>query len=218
MLIDVLVNSCARPELLDVSINTFRDKIISNQHDFRYVLVEDKVDDKKRQEKGAEWIEKNKHSFDEVVFLEKKAGPGFWYAPTIALCKSLYHIHLEDDNKFIKRVNIDPIIELLQWSPEIVEVIFSRGKLNDKLNPRSVTIGKLRLTEMDQYSVATGIFNTTLVKNLINTIGLDKQMHEAKTLTPTSKNFGFRKFVLGHDDKHYIHVGGEKGYRKGSWK
>lgn len=217
MVIDVLVNSCARPDILEVSINTFMERIKSD-HEFRWVIVEDRVSDKKRQAEGRNWIMSNVKIFNHVFFLGKKAGPGFWFAPTVRLCESDYFFHLEDDNKFIVDVDIDPIIELMKKHDDVVEIMLSRGKIRPENNLGKTIIDDIKLTKFDLFSVATGIFNTKQVKRIIDNIGWDKQMHEAGILTPTSKKLGMRKFVLGHGTKHYAHVGAEKGYRKGGWK
>jgi GT2 family glycosyltransferase len=218
MQIDVIVTSCARPDILEVSLNTFMSRVKTNEHEFRYVLVEDKVDSEARQKEGAKWIEKNRKLFDKVVFLKKKAGPGFWYAKNIEHCESKYHFHLEDDNKFIVDVNIDPIIKVLQKHDDIVQIMCSRGKINPINNPSKLTIDGVKLTEFDLYSVATGVFNTKNVKAIIDKLGWDSQLHEAGTLMPASKELKLRKFVLGHDKTHYVHVGAQKGYKKGGWR
>ncbi len=218
MTIDVLINSCARPDILEVSLNTFMEKIKTNKHDFRYVLVEDKVNNDKRQQKGAKWIEKHRDFFDEVWFAQKKMGPGFFFAPAVSLCKSNHFFHLEDDNKFIKDVNIDTLLDVLDNNDYIIEIMMSRGPINPAHQPRKTEIDGVKLTESSLFSVATGVFNTSLVKQLIDAIGWDKPLHEAKTLTPMSKKIGLRKFVLGHDEQHYVHVGAERGYKKGAWK
>ena len=59
MVIDVLINSCARPDVLEISINTFLKKIKTDKHKFRYVLLEDVVTDKCRQEESHRWIKNN---------------------------------------------------------------------------------------------------------------------------------------------------------------
>ena len=59
MNLDVLLNSCARPDVLDISVRSFQ-KHIKTKHKLRYVILEDKVDDEKRQRAGIKWIVKNK--------------------------------------------------------------------------------------------------------------------------------------------------------------
>lgn len=217
MILDVLVNSCARPDILEVSLRTFKERV-KTSHTLRYVLVEDKVENEERQRSGAEWIEKHRHMFDSVLCLEKKAGPGYWWAPTVRLSGSDFHFHLEDDTEFIVDLDIDPVIEVMKANSEIIEVVLSRGDLPKGHEPRKVVVDDLALTEMDFFSVANGLFNTKLVKLMIESIGWEKRMHEKATLTPISREMGFRKFALGHDTQHYIHVGEKLGYRKGSYK
>jgi hypothetical protein len=217
MVIDVLINSCARPDILEVSINTFR-KFVKTSHELRYVIMEDKVRNIKRQNMGREWILDHADLFDEIHFVDKKMGSGFFFAPLVALCKSDYFFHLEDDNEFITKIKMDPLIDLLKDKKNFVEIMMSRGKINKKNNPKKKTINGIELTEFDLFSVATGIFKTELVRKLIDKIGWDKQLHEAGVLTPISKKLKMRKFVLGHDAKHYKHVGEIKEYRKGAWK
>jgi len=217
MVIDVLINSCARPDILDVSINTFLYRILSS-HDARFIIIEDKVEDEERQVKGREYIESRNDLFDKIVYLDKKAGPGFFFAPAVAECKSDFFFHLEDDNEFIQDIYIDPIISLMEKNEDVVEVMMSRGSINPINNPRKTTIDGVKVTEFDLFSVATGLFNTNSVRKMLDKIGWDKQLHEAGTLTPMSKKLGLRKFILGHDEQHYVHVGAEKGYRKGGWR
>ncbi len=218
MKVDVLVNSCARPDLLEKSINTFSRHMKSDLHTFRWVLVEDKVDDESRQLKGKIWIKNHIHLFDKVVLLKEKAGPGYWWAKTIEQCESDFHIHLEDDCKFITDFNIDPIIDLLIRNENIVEIIFRRDKLKNRNQGKKVTLENIPLTLYKSFSVATGIFNTNNVRKIIDVLGWDQQLHEATTLCPTSKKLNLQRYILGHNEVHYMHEGQQKCYRKGKWK
>ncbi len=218
MIIDVLINSCARPDVLEISIFSFMKMVKTNKHEFRYIIVEDKVKNEKRQKLGREWIKKNSLLFDKIIFLNEISGPGYWWAKTIKYCTSKFHLHLEDDNKFIKKVNIDPMIELLEKYKNFIEICFSRGNLKKDLLPKKLVKDDILLTEINTMSVASGVFNTNLVKQLISSIGWDQKMNEFLTLTPMTNKMGFRKFILGHDDKHYIHLGETLNYRKGAWK
>jgi hypothetical protein len=217
MIIEILVNSCARVDLLEQSISTFRKHIKTDKHRFRWIIVEDMVDDPKRQEMGKEWIRKNRNLFYKVVYLTKKAGPGYWWARTIDHCLTDYHIHLEDDCKFINDMNIDPVIEAMENNKNIVEVVFRRDPSKRRKN-NDCEINGLKLTEMNLLSVASGIFNTRNVIEIIKKIGWREQLHEVGNLTPISKEMGLRKFILDHGVTHYVHVGQKKCYRKGKWK
>ena len=70
MVIDVGLSSCARVELLQDSILSFLSNVIT-RHTLRWIIVEDKVDDQKRQEAGRKWIIDNFHYFDKVVYSER---------------------------------------------------------------------------------------------------------------------------------------------------
>ena len=214
--IDVLINSCARPDVLSESISSFLYRV-KTSHNFRFVLLEDMVDDIGRRNYSRSWILRNSHLFDEVVFLEEKAGPGFFFAPIVKLCRSEYFFHLEDDNDFIVDIFLDDVIDFMSKYDNIAEVILSRGNLRNENIIKQVHIDGLDLTEMKLFSVSTGLFKTNLVKKLISKIGWDKQLHENKVLTPVSLVMGYRKYMLGYGDQHYIHVGELKNYRKGSW-
>ena len=215
--IDVLINSCARPDVLETSIKTFK-KHIKTSHALRYVILEDKVNNKVRQKAGIKWLVKHKNLFDEIHFAKKKMGPGFFFAPVVKLCKTDYFFHLEDDNEFIVDVNIDPIIDVMQNDNYMAEVILRRGKTDKRNNPKKVVINGLELTEFDLFSVATGVFNTRLVRKVIDEAGWQRQLREVQVLGRISKELNLKKYTLGYDVLHYNHVGPKKGYRKGGWK
>lgn len=219
MNLDVLINSCSRPDILEVSINTFR-RHIKTRHKLRYIILEDKVEDPQRQALGKKWIEKNKSLFDEIHYSEKRLGPGFFFAPIVGLCKTPYFLHLEDDNEFFMDINIDPIIELMKRYNNVLEIILRRGTTDKRNNPVDVVIDGIQLTEFELFSVATGIFNTNLVKQVFDKIGWATQMKEAKILKPTSNELMLKKYTLGFngDYKHYNHVGPSYKYIKGAWR
>ena len=52
MIIDVLLSSCARPDVLDVSVKSFLDKVKTHKHSFRWVILEDYVEDSTEGSKG----------------------------------------------------------------------------------------------------------------------------------------------------------------------
>lgn len=215
MVIDVIINSCARPDIMEVSLYTFRERI-KTQCRLRYVLLEDKVDSAKRQAKGKEWIESKLDVLDEVVYAPKKMGPGYFFAPAVTLCKSDYFFHLEDDNEFIVDINIDPVLEFMKNHDYVVEVMLNRGNVRN-IGQKIRTEG-VKLTDYGLFSVATGLFNTKQVRRVINEIGAGERLHEFKTLTPVSNDLNLKRYLLGHGKKHYIHVGEIKKYRKGTWK
>ena len=95
MKIDVLINSCARPDVMEVSLQTFLKNVKTNNHIFRYVILADYVESSDRRSLGLKWIENNKHMFDEVVIQTIKLGPTFFFGPVVKTCTSDYFFHLE---------------------------------------------------------------------------------------------------------------------------
>jgi hypothetical protein len=217
--LDVLVNSCARPDTLEVSMRTFR-KHIKTSHKLRYVLLEDWIDeDRDRRQKGRKWLTKHQSWFDEIHYAKKRMGPGFFFAPTVKLCQTDFFFHLEDDNEFMFDINIDPLIKVMQNHDDITNIVLRRAKVDKRNHPKNVVIDGLKLTAFDLFSVATGVFNTKVVKRVIDECGWDRQLREAKVLGPAAKKLGFKQYTLGFDENkpHYKHVGPQKGYRKGRW-
>jgi hypothetical protein len=220
MNLDILINSCARPDVLQKSIITFK-KYIKSKHKFRYIILEDKVEDIKRQELGRTWIEKNSNLFDEIHYSYKKMGPGFFFAPIVKLCQTPYFFHLEDDNEFIFDIDIDPILEVMMRYENIAAITLRRRSWVDpRNNPVDVTIDGMELTRSDIYSVATGLFNTSVAKCIIDKAGWNNQLREVQVLGKISSYMNFEKYTLGHNNTgiHYKHVGPKNGYNKGSWK
>lgn len=218
MNIDILINSCSRPDVLETSILTFK-KYIKTSHNLRYIILEDKVNDNKRQKVGRKWLNKNKDLFDEIHLSKKRMGPGFFFAPIVKLCKTDYFFHLEDDNIFFMDIDIDPIVEVMK-NNEILEIILRRGITDPRNNPTNIIIDGLELTQFDIFSVATGLFNTSLVEKVIDVAGWKKQLREVQVLGRISKELNLKKYTLGfnNNDKHYEHIGPKKGYKKGGWK
>ncbi len=217
--LDVLISSCSRPDILEISINTFK-KYIRTTHNLRYVILEDKVDDEQRQELGRKWLEKNEYLFDEIHFSEKRMGPGFYYAPLVDLCKSEFFIHLDDDTKFVTHVNLDKMIDVMKRSSDMTEIIFRRGKTDPRNNPKNVKIYGLKLTQFDLYSNATGLFNTELTCRIIDEAGWKTQLREVQVLGRISKELNLKNYTLGFNNNniHYEHLSAKRGYRKGGWK
>lgn len=216
--IDVLINSCARPDILETSIFTFMKHIKTEKHKFRYLILEDMVDNPQRGLLGRNWIIANRDRFDEIVFATRRLGVGFWWQETVRRCGTKYHFHLEDDNEFFVDIDIDPIIDLMELHGDIIEVILCRGIMPNMIKNRTKEINGVEVTELKTMSISTGLFNTQCVFQLLNHIGWENKVHEGKILYPASKALGFRRYVLGHGERHYNHLGPGKGYKKGSWK
>lgn len=218
MILDILLNSCARPDLLEQSVYSTRENIVSDKHTFRWVIVEDLVADPHRRNLGRQWIEDHSDLFDEIVFSDTPAVMDKFWQKVLVLCRSPIHVKAEDDTKYIKKINIDPLVDFLINHNDVLSVVFCRGKINPSNYLEEVVIDNIKLTKFRMVANSVGVFNTKLLNNLIDYIGWDKVLSESKVLTPACDKLGYKKYVLGQDDQHYIHAGAAKKYRKGNWK
>jgi len=218
MIIDIICSSCARQDLLEQSIYSTRENIISNTHTFRWVIVEDLVNDVERRKLGRDWIESHSNLFDEIVFSDIFCGIGFYWQKGLKLCKSPIHIRAEDDTQYLHKINIDPIVDFLINSDDVISVLFYRKDSDIKHNLKKVILNNLKLTEYKLMSKSVGILKTQLVNNLVDYVGWGNYLHEAGTLTPGCDQLNYKRYVLGHGSANYIHAGQDKKYRKGNWK
>lgn len=221
MIVDVLINSCARPDSMELCFQSFL-KMVKTKHQFRFVLVEDKVDSEERQCLGRTWIQDNEHHFDEIVFLDKKAGFGYHFQEVVKRGKSPFFFRLEDDQQFVQEVDIDPLIRILEKQADTCQIILRRDSHRVEAIKKE-NIDGVKLVASTFYSDSIGVHNLELTKKIIDECGWDTQLHENSVLTPASKKLGIKKYVLDYEDYfwqkkpiHYVHAG--KDFRRGSWK
>ena len=217
MIIDVIVTSCARPDVLSVAVNTFQEKI-KTRHTLKYIILEDKVKDPERQSLGRAWIEGNKNLFDEIIYSDVMMGPyGFWQ-PTVKLCSTDYILHVEDDAEFIIDLYVDKALEFMKKNDDVAEIVFRRDIMTPKNIGNFLELNGVKLTKYKMFSIASGLYNTKLLKKILDVVGWDSEMHEAGILLPAANKLDLRRYILDHGKVHYVHVGGQKNYVKGNWK
>ena len=125
MTIDVAISSCARPDVLEPSVQSFLKHIVS-EHDFRLVLVEDQVEDAKRQAIGHAWLEANKHLFDQLVYANKRLTYVYCFSEIMHYLSSPVFFRLEDDVLFTESLHIDPLIAHLEAQPALLDAFGTR--------------------------------------------------------------------------------------------
>jgi hypothetical protein len=217
-MIDVAISSCARTDILEMAISSFRKHIISKEK-FRLIICEDIVDDKERQSNGKEWIEKHSDWFDTIIFSDKKLTYVYCFSEILRYIESTYFFRLEDDVEFFEDIEIDLIVDYLNQNKNISQAIFRRDVHNLNNSKMTGSIGKRDLFEVNLYSIATGIFNTNWTRKIVGLSGT-KECHECKVLTPSMNTLGAKSVVIGGvKDRHaLIECGNKKGYKKGKWK
>jgi len=219
--IDVLISSCARPDVLDVCVKSFI-KHAKSEFGFRLVICEDLVSNSDRQELGAEWIENHKSFFDKIIFSKTQLTYVFCFSEILKDAESEYFIRLEDDVEFFEELDCDKIIDCLKQNENICQFMFRRQ--NMKLHPQWScshigNCGTRKLYSSDFCSIASGVYNTQLIRQIVDYSGTN-ECHESGVLTPSMKALNLKGGVIeGLSSKEAIqYVGDNLGYKKGSWK
>ena len=215
-MIDIMISSCARVSLLEPSILSAKKHLISADS-LHWVLVEDFVENRDRYIAGKTWVDSNKSLFDEVIYLPEKAGVGYWWQKLIFYCTTTYHVHLEDDNVYIKNVLLDKLITILNNDPTIIAIIFNRQIENEKIILGERIINDISLIELGLMSIAAGVFNTANCRRLLSEVGIENKIHEYGTLTPAIKKLGFKCYMM-NEGPMYDNIGHVDKYRKGNYE
>lgn len=220
MIIDIALSSCARVELLQNSVLSFIDSVVS-EHTFRWVIVEDKVDDPDRQKEGKKWIQENKDFFDEIIFSERKLTYVFCFGEVLKYVNSKIFIRWEDDFEFQRDFDIDPMIETVQKHHKDYEPV-NMANISFKRNYCDTSEYKQvgnNLLESPLFSIGPGVFNTKLTRDIVNLSGTG-ECHEFGVLTPSMNKLGYKSYIWGGKDEPFLldHVGKKMGYNKGDYK
>jgi len=240
MIIDVALSSCARAELLEKSIQSFFMNV-ETKHKLRWIIVEDKVDDKRRQEAGRKWILDNFYRFDKIIYSEKKLTYVYCFGEVLKYVTSDYFIRWEDDFEFQRLINIDPIIDTLMYHDKekvdnnispIANISFKRNYCDvtdftqrlvsnskEYVNEYTAPSCMFDLIESPLFSIGPGIFNTKLTREIVDLSGTG-ECHEFGVLTPSMDRLGYKSFIWGSKEEPFLldHVGKKLGFKKGEYK
>lgn len=216
MNIDIALSSCARVEMMEDAIASFK-AYVKTKHNTRWFILEDKVDDAARAEKGRRWIENNRSMFDEVIFADTKMTLVYFWYELLKHVKSDIFIHIEDDLNFQYFCDIDPIISVVENHKNISSIVFLRDDAKVE-TMQEETIDGHTLINQELFSVSVGVFNTDAARKIVDYSGTN-QCHEWGTLTPAKKALGYSSYIWGGKTDPYIleHIGKKKGFRKGAY-
>ena len=220
MIIDVGLSSCARVELLEDSMQSFKESVIT-KHKLRWIIVEDEVDDPRRQERGRKWIVDNFHYFDKIVYSGTKLTHVFCFGEMLKHIESDYFIRWEDDFKFQRNIDIDPMFDVLEHDNENMANISFKRNYCDTSNFMQFIDGRtgdFRLAS-PLFSIGPGVFNTKLTREIVDYSGTG-ECHEYGVLTPSMNKLGYKSYIWGSKEDPFLldHVGKNLGFNKGDYK
>ena len=216
MIIDVALSSCARVEMMEASIASFRENI-KTRHTLRWIIVEDKVDDVERAEKGRQWIDDNKALFDKIVYSDVNLTYVYCYGEILKHVESDIFIRYEDDFLFTRQIDIDPIISVVEKHRTVAAIVLKRDDAITYAMDEYVIDGCV-LLDQELFSVSAGVFNTEVARKIVGYSGTG-QCHEWGVLTPAKKALGYSTYIWGGRDEPYVieHVGKREGHIKGTY-
>lgn len=218
MIIDVAINSCGRTDMLERDTLSFRDNVIT-KHKLRYILLEDYIEDEKRIQKRDKWIYKNKKLFDKIIYSPKKLGVMCGLSELVENhIESDIFIRNEDDNCYIQKIEIDPLIELM-LKHDIAKIQWKRsGHAPKNFKGVEYIIDNIPLINIKIYGNCAGIFSR---KWALKVMGLTKGKWSPpkKVAWPVLKQLGGKNYFYGKlgDLPTCVHLGKLMDYKKGGW-
>jgi len=258
MTIDVAINSCGRTDVLEFSVNSMLDHIVTTDElrlilledkiddprrddvefsvnsmldhivttdELRLILLEDKIDDPRRDDARREWIERNKHLFSEVHFSKEKLGVNRGLTAMLDLIKSDIFIRQEDDNIFIKKIYIDPIIDMMRANREAVAKVQWKRSIKNvfEFKGQECEIDGIGLISIKIYGNCAGIFNKEWAVKIMKATGGNWSPPKKVALPGMMKLRGETRslnYYLGStfDIPTCVHLGKLMDYKKGRWK
>jgi len=216
MTVDVVITSCARPEMLERTVVSFMDNVKFSGN-LRTILIEDFVEDEDRRVAGRAWIEANASMFDEVLVMRENVGPYKQFQNAASNVTAPYMFKLDDDAEFVKEIDLDAMVRVMAEDGTLAQLILRR-KGHVEVNPETEIVAGCEVVVHDFYSISFGIHRMIDVRRLFGELGWDCEAHETGVLTPAAARMGMRCGIFGNDESHYRHVGGEMGFDKGRWK
>jgi len=223
-MIDVAINSCGRTDVLEFSMRSFREHI-KTKRTLRYLLMEDKIDDPRQDDNRREWIEKHRDWFDEVIFSKKKLGVKYGLTALMKHVNSDIFLRQDDDNIYIKDIDVDPIIDMMRENKEsIAHIQWKRSVKNVfEYKGRDCELGGIKLVAIRMYSNCAGIFSkewAEKIMKLTNGCWSPPKTVSAPAMRRLKGNNYSLSYYLGStfDIPNCVHLGKLMSYKKGKWK
>jgi len=177
--IDITISATIRPELLYVTLDSFKSKLLKNNFKYRVILNVDPIgDDKYNQQK---MLDITKFFFDNIVYNFPKE-PNFPKA--VIWCwkqvESDYVFHLEDDWFLIKNINLNSMINILNNNSDIASLRLS--KTDQKETGKKIK----DFVYHEKLSLNPTLFNGKFIKEVVKM--MDDKLNPEKQLRCSNLN------------------------------
>lgn len=164
MKIDITTSATIRPGLLHATLSSFRDNLLSTNHDYRLIINVDPAGEKDKTANDV--IEVAKSHFDDVVFRTPKS-PCF--AKAVIWCWSQVEsdlvFHLEDDWVMLRPIDLDKMLGTIAEFTNFDS--FRLAKQNQKCS-------KQRVKPYDRLSLNPVFIRKEFIKKAVQHMSPDK--------------------------------------------
>jgi len=129
-IIDVMIDSGSRPEILKETLPTIIDNLVFSGK-LRWMFHE-AIINKEKSEENIEWI-KSLNMFD-VIEVNEPVGQAISIGNILEHCKSKYLFHIEDDYIIKRNIDLDVMWDIIENANDVNQLIFHRRKTMPKVS------------------------------------------------------------------------------------
>lgn len=205
MLIDVAISNIAQPEILEEVIESLSKKFLGGAHQFRFVLFEFRVgkNNRAQQQASYNWIKKHRALFNEIIMLNRTIEDDRWFKDMVARIKSDYFLHIEGNSPLIAPILLDVVIAIMAANFDgIPQIVFNNGEITADHIIDYEDVDDLKFGELNFFSRSVGIYNTELIRNILDYIKENELSYSHVDLMKASNALGYKNYVLADRKKH----------------
>jgi SAM-dependent methyltransferase len=142
--LDVIVVSCGRKKELERTLKTFQKLVVSEGRKFRFLIHDDMMEGREKDHEECRQFIEQSRIFSKILLEEKNVGTGESLKTLLQEVETEYYFHLEDDFLFLRRIYLDPLIEILDQYKEVNYIRFYKRKTAPNLHTVTKCLGDVR--------------------------------------------------------------------------
>lgn len=163
-MIDILITSSSRPDLLCKTIETMQQKI-KYSGSFRWLLHEDVLDNNKSAQ--VKHYAKYSRQFDVIVASDPSVGLGQSIYMMFPYIKSDIFFRTDDDWEYVREIDLDPIISIFEHHEKVNQIIFNKrciAEFQNTFKRKSIEFDNIWLTVTRSWGWIPALWRTDFVR------------------------------------------------------
>jgi hypothetical protein len=205
--ISVLVFSTGQKKLLKKTLKYVKKRVAFDGLSVKWVVSDDYVDHPRiDNEKTRSWI-KELRIFEYCYFPDTNQGFGATINHLYQNVNTPYVLHLEHDWKFLKKVSLRPLLEIMEEHEEISCIRFNK-KITKALPlvfwldepQRQRTFGRFILTQTKSWTTNPTVYRTAHIRQALPIRNLGSET----SLKANMDARGFKSYSLGKPGEQYV--------------